>query len=206
MLFLMMWITVVRALDLASVKSKLFTCTEFEILNRDRVDVILQNVHSCIRDTHLFRVTSDFVDESLRDPVHEYKTALDAYQVIQHDAATREAEAKRKIKNIQRNVVATRMNLKYLLAESELPPITHLSDETNLRNVQEYLQQNAQYLEYVKAIPLRSYIVQLQNITSDTDAVEAALAEKELKHNQMRGAVELFRNHIISHYLSYIMQ
>lgn len=202
----LMWFSVVGALDLATVQSKLFTCTEFEILKRDNVDNVLTNVYQCMWDTHLFRITQATVDEHLRRPVEEYKAKLDAYEELQHIAATYEANSKRELRNIQRDIVAVRMNLKYLIGESHLPPLTHLSDETNLRNVDEYLKQNAQYVAFVKAIPIGTYRNRLGNITFYSDRLEHALVERDIKREAMQTAVAHFRNEIVSHYASYIVQ
>lgn len=205
-LFLLMWFTITSALDIATVRSKLFTCTEFEILKRDNVENILKNVYNCMWDTHLFRITQASVDERLKIPISEYKTAQDAFEELQHVASIYESNSKRKLRNIQRNIVAIRMNLQYLVGESQLPPLTHLSDETNLRNVDEYLKQNAKYIEFVKAIPLQTYIKQIKNITFYSDRVEVALIEKDAKLQAMKEAVDNFRNEITNHYLSYIVQ
>lgn len=202
----LMCFSVVVAIDLATVQSKLFTCTEFEIRKRDNVDNVLANVYQCMWDTHLFRITQTKLDEYLQLPAEEYRAKLYDYEELRHVATEYESNSKRELRNIQRDIVAVRMNLKYLIGESHLPPLTHLSDETNLRNVDEYLRQNAQYVAFVKAIPIRSYTNRLGNITFYSDKLTQALDERDIKREALQAAVARFRNDILSNYSSYIVQ
>tara|TARA_B100001059_G_scaffold225987_1_gene253817 strand:- start:1147 stop:1743 length:597 start_codon:yes stop_codon:yes gene_type:complete len=195
----------VDALDLSTVESKVFTCTDFEIHERDTVDSLLATVYECMQDTRVFQVAQNTIDDYLRQPMSEFASANRAHKGLQQDAARHEANSRRELRNIQRGIVSIRMDLKYLVGESHLPPLTQLSDATNMRNVNEYLKQNAKYIEYMKAIPLQAYMFRVQNITSFSHRLESAQAARESRRAALQKAVADFRHEITSHYRSYVV-
>ena len=201
LVFLVFLLGIVSGIDISTLRSKIFTCTEFEVLNRDSVENILSNIHSCIKDTHFVDMSSEYIANRLKIPVQKKKKKLDDYRDIHHKASFYNSESKRLLRNIQRNIVGIELNFKYLISESQLPALVHLSDETEIRKVQEYLKENAKYVNYIKSIPFKTFIVELQNITMYTKRVADAVVERDETNREMRLAIELFRTEFISNYL-----
>ena len=193
-------IVFVSGIEISMIRSKIFTCTEFEVLTRDSVDNILSNIHSCIKDTHFVDISLEYVSSRLKIPVQNYKEKLDDYRDIHHKASFYNGESRRLLRNIQRNIVGIQLNLKYLISESELPALVHLSDETEMRKIKEYLKENAKYVNYIKSIPFKTFIVELQNVTRYTKKVADAVVERDETNREMRLAIDSFRTEFISKY------
>jgi len=200
--FLLCVLTLVAlAQDLTLVRTKLSTCKDFDVLYRDDADTLIDGVYGCMVDTRLFRIERNLVAAYFRAPIDAYIHALRHYEELNHEMIFFDRDARRTLRQMQRNVVAIRMNTLYLITESGLPSLTHLSNEREVRRIKEYLLTNAKTMDYLKSIPLALYISQLQNITHYADDLSQAIQDRDTTQRVLEDAKRSFMELILSKYV-----
>lgn len=200
-LILLTCIVMTYTMDISMVRSKLSACKDFEVLPRDSTDLLIDDFYQCMIDTRLFRINKDLIDHYFRDSIDNYKNAIHAYEKLNHEMIQFDRDSRRKLRAIQRNIVGIRMNVLYLIAESELPPLTHLSNEREIRRVKEYLLTNEKTLDYLKSVPMMTYIGQLQNITHYTDDLSDAIALRDSTKRTIENTKRTFIDLILEEYV-----
>lgn len=186
--------------DLTLVRTKLSTCEDFDVLYRDDADTLIDGVFGCVVDTRMFRIERQLVAAYFRAPVDAHIHALRHYEELNHNMFYSDRDARRTLRQMQRTVTGIRMNTLYLIAESALPSLTHLSNEREVRRTKEYLLSNAKTLDYLKSIPLPLYISQLQNITHYADELTQAIQDRDTTKRALQDAKRAFTDFILSRY------
>jgi len=193
--------TVVATLDIAMVRSKLSICKDFDVLSRDDTNMLIRDIHECMVDTRLFRISEEVVDRYFRGTIDRYKNALREYDILNHKMIHVERDSRQTLRSIQRSIVGVRMNVLYLIAESNIPPLSHLSNEREIRRVREYLISNAKTLEYLKSVPMLLYIGRMQNITYYADELASSVELRDTSKRDLENTKKSFTDLILSQFV-----
>jgi len=201
MMLLCLCVILVSAFDLSLVRSKLSICTNFDVLHRDDANMLIHNMYNCMEDTRLFRISEELIDSYFRDAIDRHKNAIRAYELLNHEMVYFDRDSRRSLRSIQRSIVGIRMNVLYLIAESGLPALSHLANEREIRRIREYLISNAKTLDYLKSIPMVTYLGQLQNITHYVEDLSSAVELRDSTKRNFEAVKTSFIAVILSKYV-----